>query len=86
MNPLVKQNLLISESIKNNPISGKDAKTIVMLKGDSENQAKKGSVLKEDVAKKYSSYFQSILHHNNGYFAQVNQIIVTYFYGVFFSS
>jgi len=49
---------------------GKEAKTIVILKGDSENQVKKGSVLKEDVARKYSSYFQSILHHNTGYFAQ----------------
>ena len=53
-------------------ISGKDAKTIVILKGDFENQANKGSVLKEDVARKYSAYFQSILHHNNGYFAQVS--------------
>ena len=75
MNPLEKQHLLISESIKNEPISGKDAKTIVILKGDSENQAKKGSVLNEDVARKYSAYFQSILHHNNGYFAQVNKIV-----------
>ena len=53
-------------------ISGKDAKTIVILKGDFENQANKGSVLKDDVARKYSAYFQSILHHNNGYFAQVS--------------
>ena len=66
-------------SWKNNPISGKDAKTIVILKGDSENQAKKGSVLKEDVARKYSAYLQSILHHNNGYFAQVNKIVRKYF-------
>ena len=76
MNLLVKRHSKSSETVRKKPISGKDAKTIVILKGDSENQAKKGSVLKEDVARKYSSYFQSILHHNNGYFAQVIQIIV----------
>ena len=59
MNPLEKQHLLISESIKNEPISGKDAKTIVILKGDSETQAKKGSVLKEDVTRKYLTYFKA---------------------------
>jgi len=48
---------------------GKDAKQIVILKGDSENQCK-GSIIKEDIARKYSSYFHSILHHNTGYFIQ----------------
>ena len=54
----------------------------MILKGDSENQTIKGSVLNEDVARKYSAYLQSILHHNNGYFTQVNQIIMKYFYRV----
>jgi len=48
---------------------GKDAKQIVILKGDSENQGK-GGLVKEDIARKYSSYFHSILHHNTGYFIQ----------------
>ena len=29
------------------------------------------AVLREAVAKKYATFFQSTLHHNNGYFAQV---------------
>ena len=78
MNLLVKQHIKLSEIQRKMLISGKDAKTIVILKGDSENQPKKGSVLKEDVARKYASYFQSILHHNNGYFAQVNKIVWKY--------
>jgi len=50
---------------------GKDARHVVILKGDRNNQIEKGgSVIKEEVARKYSTYFQSILHHNNGYFAQ----------------
>ena len=60
-NHLVKQNLLISESIKKNPISGKDARTIVMLKGDSENQAKKGQCSEgrccQEVLVIFSKYF-----------------------------
>ena len=32
------------------------------------------AVLREAVAKKYATFFQSTLHHNNGYFAQVNII------------
>ena len=55
-------------------ISGKDAKQIVILKGDFEKQLEKGSFIKEDIARKYSAYFQSILHHNNGYFAQVYRL------------
>ena len=50
---------------------GKDAKKIVILKGDPENSLEKGCVKKEDIARKYAAYFQSILHHNNGYFIQV---------------
>jgi len=49
---------------------GKDAKQIVILKGDYENQSGKGSLIKEDIARKYSTYFHSILHHNCGYFIQ----------------
>ena len=50
---------------------GKDARQIVILKGDFENQRDKGSLVKEDIARKYITYFQSILHHNNGYFGLV---------------
>ena len=32
------------------------------------------AVLREAVAKKYATFFQSTLHHNNGYFAQVSLI------------
>jgi len=49
---------------------GKDAKKIVILRSDLEGQGEKGSFVKEDVARKYSAYFQSILHHNNSYFLQ----------------
>ena len=55
--------------------SGKDAKQIVILKGDYENQSGKGSLVKEDIARKYSAYFHSILHHNTGYFIQVKKIL-----------
>lgn len=54
-------------------IAGKDARQIVILKGDFENQKEKGGLVKEDIARKYITYFQSILHHNNGYFGLVNQ-------------
>lgn len=38
-----------------------------------DTQADLESVLyKEAVAKKYANFFQSTLHHNNGYFLQVN--------------
>ena len=33
-------------------------------------------MVKEDIARKYITYFQSILHHNNGYFGLVNQFKV----------
>ena len=58
--------------------SGKDAKKIVILKGDFENQLGKGSLIKEDIARKYSAYFHSILHHNTGYFVQVGLIWKNY--------
>ena len=51
--------------------SGKDARRLVILKGDLENSGDRGSLVKEDIAKKYISYFHSILHHNNGYFCLV---------------
>ena len=50
---------------------GKDARQLVILKGELESGGEKGSLVKEDVARKYCAYFQSILHHNNGYFIQV---------------
>ena len=51
--------------------SGKDARRLVILKGDLENSGDRGSLVKEDIARKYISYFHSILHHNNGYFCLV---------------
>lgn len=47
---------------------GRDAKRLVILKGDFESGEEKGGYMKEDIAKKYCAYFQSIMHHNNGYF------------------
>jgi len=48
---------------------GRDAKRLVILKGDFESgEEKGGGQMKEEIARKYSAYFQSILHHNNGYF------------------
>ena len=53
--------------------AGKDARQLVLLKGDLENPGDKlGCLVKEDFAKKYITYFQNILHHNNGYFSAVN--------------
>ena len=52
--------------------SGKDVRRLVILKGDLENSGDRGSLVKEDIAKKYISYFNSILHHNNGYFCLVS--------------
>ena len=50
---------------------GMDAKRTVILRGDLEME--KGGSMKEDIARKYSAYFRSILHHNNGYFLQVRK-------------
>ena len=57
-------------------VVGKDARQIVILKGDFENQREKGSFVKEDIARKYITYFQSILHHNNGYFGLVRTELI----------
>ena len=51
--------------------AGRDAKRLVILKGDFESGEEKGGYMKEDIAKKYCAYFQSIMHHNNGYFITV---------------
>ena len=58
---------------------GRDAKRLVILKGDFESGEEKGGggQLKEEIARKYSAYFQSILHHNNGYFLTVSAILTT---------
>ena len=58
---------------------GRDAKRLVILKGDFESGEEKGGggQLKEEIARKYSAYFQSILHHNNGYFLTVSAILAT---------
>ena len=52
---------------------GMDAKRTVILRGDLEMEMEKGGSKKEDIARKYSAYFKSILHHNNGYFLQVRK-------------
>ena len=55
---------------------GRDAKRLVILKGDFESgEEKGGGQMKEEIARKYSAYFQSILHHNNGYFLTVSAIL-----------
>ena len=51
--------------------SGRDAKKTVILREDAEMEDGRSS-LKEDIARKYSAYFMSLLHHNNGYFIQVS--------------
>ena len=57
---------------------GRDAKRLVILKGDFESgEEKGGGQLKEEIARKYSAYFQSILHHNNGYFLTVSAFLTT---------
>ena len=56
---------------------GRDGKRLVILKGDFESGEEKGGQLKEEIARKYSAYFQSILHHNNGYFLTVSAILTT---------
>ena len=61
--------IYIKLNIKFNTI-GRDAKKTVIMKEDSEMEDGRSS-LKEDIARKYSTYFLSLLHHNNGYFIQV---------------
>ena len=57
------------ERCKTTNCPGRDAKRLVILKGDFESgEEKGGGQMKEEIARKYSAYFQSILHHNNGYF------------------
>ena len=58
-------------------VVGRDAKRLVILKGDFESGEEKGGQLKEEIARKYSAYFQSILHHNNGYFLTVSAILTS---------
>lgn len=49
---------------------GKDAKRSILLAEECESEFE-STLYRESVAKKYASYFQSTLHHNNGYFLQV---------------
>ena len=65
----------VCESKTNVLTAGKDARQLIILKGDLENatdSATKGCLVKEDIARKYITYFQTILHHNNGYFSLVS--------------
>ena len=65
--------LLSVEWCKTTNCPGRDAKRLVILKGDFESgEEKGGGQMKEEIARKYSAYFQSILHHNNGYFLTVS--------------
>ena len=50
--------------------AGKDAKRAVLLAEETQSDIE-SAFYKEAVAKKYASFFQSTLHHNNGYFLQV---------------
>ena len=56
---------------------GRDATRLGILKGDFESGEEKGGggQLKEEIARKYSAYFQSILPHNTGYFLTVSAIL-----------
>jgi hypothetical protein len=50
--------------------TGKDAKRAILLAEENQSDIE-SAFYKEAVAKKYASFFQSTLHHNNGYFIQV---------------
>ena len=52
-------------------ISGKDAKRSILLKSEECQTEIEYAFYRENVAKKYAKFFQSTLHHNNGYFLQV---------------
>lgn len=49
---------------------GKDAKRAILLAEENQSDIE-SAFYKEAVAKKYACFFQSTLHHNNGYFIQV---------------
>ena len=68
--------IYIKLNIKSSSI-GRDAKKTVIMKEDSEMEDGRSS-LKEDIARKYSTYFLSLLHHNNGYFIQVRSHYLIY--------
>jgi hypothetical protein len=52
--------------------TGKDAKRAILLAEETQSDIE-SAFYKEAVAKKYASFFQSTLHHNNGYFLQVKK-------------
>ena len=52
-------------------ILGKDAKRSILLKSEECQTEIEYAFYRENVAKKYAKFFQSTLHHNNGYFLQV---------------
>jgi hypothetical protein len=54
--------------------TGKDAKRAILLAEETQSDIE-SAFYKEAVAKKYASFFQSTLHHNNGYFLQVKKTI-----------
>jgi len=50
---------------------GREGKRRLMMRhGGDEDNLETGFIHKDELARKYSAYFLSILHHNNGYFAQ----------------
>ena len=58
-------------------VLGKDAKRAILLAEETQSDIE-SAFYKEAVAKKYASFFQSTLHHNNGYFLQVFKTIIFY--------
>jgi hypothetical protein len=56
-------------------VLGKDAKRAILLAEETQSDIE-SAFYKEAVAKKYASFFQSTLHHNNGYFLQVLKTII----------
>lgn len=54
----------------NKYIAGKDAKRGILLDGEVTTDME-SAFYRDTVARKYAKFFQSTLHHNNGYFLQV---------------
>ena len=66
-------------------ILGKDAKRSILLKSEECQTEIEYAFYRENVAKKYAKFFQSTLHHNNGYFLQVLSVFTLVFVQCIFS-
>ena len=70
---------LLTVSLKLFFILGKDAKRSILLKSEECQTEIEYAFYRENVAKKYAKFFQSTLHHNNGYFLQVCLVFMSVF-------